>query len=706
MNVDAPSSGSLSSQWLSKLEKRIKKLEKSWYTPAKACYSIYECKDANKVPFNILYSNTETLAPALYASTPRPDVSRRYTNESVKPRRLDEAAAQVGQRILEHSLDTNVIGQESFTAATSASVLDVLLAGQGQARVRYHEEETERGVKQYLTYENVPFNRFVWGDANKWASVPWVAFGHELQKADFEAQFPKFKSNAAYAMFKWSSKENQEVDEDRASETTQTSGAAILVWEIWEPATKTVHFVCEDFKDEILHEEPYPTEFTGRFPCPEPLTFLRRTKGLVPIPPYQVYKSQAEMLNTVTRRLERIVDAIRVRGVYDKNITAFEQILSDTALDNGLVGTEQTYTLQQTGGLDKHIWLMPIDMLVKAAAELYLAQNNIKQTIFEMMGIADILRGSSDPRETAKAQDIKNRWGTLRLKKMQGQVQGFCRELLRIAFEFAVDRYTPVTLQSVTQLPYLFQATKEQVQQAQQMAPPAAPGQPPSTPPLPSELQYGLDWPSWEEIQARLRDNFLRSYTIDVQTNSTVDLEATEDKESIGEFMNAFGQMMAGMKTLQEGQMLPPEALKYILLEVVRRYRFGRQIEGALEMLKAPQPQEDPTGKAQMAQQKAQAAAELLHKDEQIADLQAQIRLLEQKQAGELHSVKTDYAAKIQRNTQQTQEAKLTAKVTQIEAQLAKQLGQIQALIQQLAHQQQLTAAHEKVEATPMGGVK
>ena len=40
------------------------------------------------------------------------------------------------------------------------------------------------------------------------------------------------------------------------------------------------------------------------------------------------------------------------------------------------------------------------------------------------MGIADILRGQSDPRETLGAQRIKGRFGTLRISKYQRDVQG------------------------------------------------------------------------------------------------------------------------------------------------------------------------------------------------------------------------------------------------------------------------------------------
>jgi hypothetical protein len=47
--------------------------------------------------------------------------------------------------------------------------------------------------------------------------------------------------------------------------------------------------------------------------------------------------------------------------------------------------------------------------------------------IFQLTGIADIMRGSSQASETLGAQEIKQAWGTMRLKRMQKEVQ--CRRI-------------------------------------------------------------------------------------------------------------------------------------------------------------------------------------------------------------------------------------------------------------------------------------
>ena len=47
------------------------------------------------------------------------------------------------------------------------------------------------------------------------------------------------------------------------------------------------------------------------------------------------------------------------------------------------------------GGLANHIWMVPIDIWVQALDKLFLAREQLKQAIYEIMGISDIMRGST-----------------------------------------------------------------------------------------------------------------------------------------------------------------------------------------------------------------------------------------------------------------------------------------------------------------------
>jgi hypothetical protein len=64
-----------------------KKREKDFRKDGERVLKIYDGQKAKSTPFNILFSNTETLLPALYSAVPRPVVQRRSrtTTRSAKP---------------------------------------------------------------------------------------------------------------------------------------------------------------------------------------------------------------------------------------------------------------------------------------------------------------------------------------------------------------------------------------------------------------------------------------------------------------------------------------------------------------------------------------------------------------------------------------------------------------------------------------------
>ena len=115
----------------------------------------------------------------------------------------------------------------------------------------------------------------------------------------------------------------------------------------------------------------------------------------------------------------------------------------------------------------------------------------IKQVIFEIMGMADIMRGSSVASETLGAQELKNKWGTLRLKRSQGSVAEFLRGCLRLAAELGLSKLSPETIRQMTGSSLPRQADMDALEQQGQM------GQP-----LPPEAQAQLALPTFEEALA------------------------------------------------------------------------------------------------------------------------------------------------------------------------------------------------------------
>ena len=69
----------ITAYWMSEIE-AARKREAEYRKQGEEVLKIY-CAEDNS-PFNILYSNTETMLPALYSAVPRPVVKRRFKDES------------------------------------------------------------------------------------------------------------------------------------------------------------------------------------------------------------------------------------------------------------------------------------------------------------------------------------------------------------------------------------------------------------------------------------------------------------------------------------------------------------------------------------------------------------------------------------------------------------------------------------------------
>ena len=106
--------------WQNEIE-AAKKRDKQYRKNGQEILDVYTGKE--KQPFNILYSNTDTLFPALYSNTPRPDVSRRFKDDDP----MAMYASKASERMLEFLIDPNLDGYECFDDGMKAATLDALL---------------------------------------------------------------------------------------------------------------------------------------------------------------------------------------------------------------------------------------------------------------------------------------------------------------------------------------------------------------------------------------------------------------------------------------------------------------------------------------------------------------------------------------------------------------------------------------------------
>jgi hypothetical protein len=667
---------SLVKNWLKEISDAHKR-EKKFRKIGQDCVNLYEAKSPELVPFAILYSNTETLSPAVYNARPIPVVTRRYKDADPS----GKAVAETSTRLLKFLIDTQDKDYDSFDELMQPAVTDALVTNRGLTRFRYvaHEE----GDDECVYGEAVRWDKFIHGYARTWKKVPWIAFEHDMSRDELKQNFPKANLTDLRNFVDNSDDEDSVRGEDR----DEMAGVkSYKVYEIWDKTKREVIFLSAVSPDAPLRHISDPLKLTSFFPIPKPLNFMRKITTLIPTPLYVQYQAQAAELNEITRRLKAIIKAIKFRGAYNAAVEGIEKIL--TAEDNELVPVENVQSMPDGTAMDKLLWTVPTQELATTAQSLYQQREQVKQVIYEITGVSDILRGASVASETATAQNIKNQWGTLRLKRMQKEVQRYVRDALEIMLEIATAKFEIQTMQQMTGLPFF---TKEQKQQAmlvkqqfdQQVQ--AAGQPPPQMPEIPPEIMQAMQSPTWEDIQTVMQNDVIFHYKVDIETNSTIDAEAAQDKQDIAELMNAISQFLNGVAPLVQQGAMSIDVAKGMLLIICRRFNFGTQIEDAINQMKAPEPQKDPAAdaKAQQAQQEAQlAAAEAKAKMEQM---QLDGQLQQQKFENEKQLMMLEHQNKIEELQMQRQKMALDMQAMQMKAALA-----------ETTHQQKMEAAKAK----------
>lgn len=658
-------------RWL--LELRLAdKREKEWRKTAGAVIEQYRGEERQKNSFNMLWSNTETLLPAIYSSVPKPDVRRRYKDGD----KVGRAVSEVVSRALEFSLDTY-----DFDDLARADVLDMLLPGRGVSRIRYvpnlvqvgadpaqpHDvaqesaenpsHEAFEGAQEEVEWEQVVAEHVQWDDfrhgpGKRWSDVCWVAFRHRLTRDELVRQFGEEIGGEVEL------DATNDDDVNRMPEHEAEAFKTAEVWEIWDKDEKKVLFITASYKKGPLKDVPDPLQLQGFFPNPKPLIAQDDPDSLTPIPLYEQYREQAEELNRISTRINKIIDALKLRGVYDATLGELSEVMRGN--DNDLVPAQNVAALREMGGLEKAIWMMPIDKAAQVLQVLYAQREQVKQTIYEITGMGDILRGASNPNETATAQQIKSQWGSLRVKDYQKEVARYLRDLMRLKAEIIAQKFSPETLKQMTlvNLP-----STQDLMLAQQQG-----------------RQVPPDTVTWEQVIQVLRSDLMRSYRIDVETDSTVAASLEADMQGLREVLTGVVQFIQGIGPAVQAGAMPVEAVKEIVMTVARRARMGSAVEDALDKMQAPKTGGNPEQAKQMQQQMEQLQQENQHlkQDRQAeqAKIQADMRAAQVKAQADAQVQQL----KLQQEAQAAQQQMVFDRwKAELEAQTKIQIAQIQA---------------------------
>ncbi len=674
----------LGAKWIERI-KGATSLEKDWLDDAQMATKAYTNEEkaettektlGKRYDFNILFSNVETIVPAVINSSPVPDIRRRFNDP--------DPAARIVSDILERAISVQ-IDDSRLQVELEAAAQDAFLAGRGIVRIKFHgdvvggeptKEELEdaaeaadgrgpvegndvpdyddgdgaegagpfEGIAQTghnggpaperLENERISFEAVSWkdyrhGPSKRWQDRPWDAFRFVISRDDED---DSFDSELIRSQF-----------DESETKTWTESGEDICGWEIWCKKTKKVYFVSDN--GIMLKVVEDPLGLTNFFPVPTPMQPIEVTGRLKPVNPFSIYRKLADQLDTISKRIDVLTKAMKVKGWYSGTEETLKSVI-DLEDDEFAPIPDGELWSKSSGGIAAAIAFWPIEKFIIVLKELYAAREQTKQAIYEITGISDIVRGASAASETATAQQIKSQWGSLRIQKMQRMMERYARDLFVMMTEIIATRFTFQTLQEMTSIPILTTPTDtpEQVQ-----------------------LKNGTI--------ALLRGKLAMYYRIDVESDSTIRADLTRQKAEVSQFLQGASAYFAAVAPLVQQGALPADAAVEIFAATSRMFNLGKSVEDTLEKMVT-----DARAKAGAARNMAQTGPEG-NQPPDPAQVEAQIKTQAAQQSET--RLQAEFDARMQRELSKAKYEDAKAAKDLIIAGLNEQLKQLELQIRQ-----------------------
>lgn len=530
--------------------------------------------------FNVFPVNVDILRSTLYARLPCPSVSRRFNDANNQPARV---ASNILQRVLEKELS-----KDGFDDVAKQLLFDYLVPGAGVAWVRYEAEEGQMPdapdfmqtdsvdeqtediglyeqqkppiVDELTPIEYVHWNDFFWSPERTWNEVRWIArrvyMTHDAMVKRFgEEKVSKIpvgdnKDNPNSKVAKYVLPDNQVLKRTE-------------VYEIWDKETKKIYWVVQG-ADEVMDEKDDFLGLCGFFPTKQPLFSNISTQSLVPKTFYEMIQDQYMELNNVNNRISKLIESMKVVGVYDEGQPAVRDVMQN-GFENDLIPVKNWGSFASSGGLSGAIDFVPLDEQPKALIELRQQRADIISHIEQLTGISDLVRGESAQYVTATAEQLKSHYASARMVVMQQAVAKYLEGLVQLKAELICRYYDENRI--------LLRAQAQSFTQADQAMIPAA-------------MQI-------------LKNGDFTDFVIEVSVDSiklpNQQQEQSDALELIDRLTAFFGQALPNLNAAPKSvQMISGEGLRYAVSKFKGAEEFEGVIDAGLQELKQemanPQP--------------------------------------------------------------------------------------------------------------------
>lgn len=624
--------------------------------------------DGGEREMQIFWANLEVLKPSIYARQPVPIAQGRFKSQT-KDKELIRHASEILERSLVSSFDMEDIHE-------SLKLVRDDLATNARGVLWCRLEDGADGT-QRVCYDHLDRKDFGHEPARKWKEVGFVYRKTYLTPEKLKARFP----DADVSKLEFVSRED--------GKGKYSSEKTACVIEIWSKAKNVVVWVAHGLDDVLDIMEPF-LRLEKFYPCPRPVYGTVQRGTLIPVPDFVYYKDQIEEINELTARISALSEALRMKGFYaggsEDIASAIEAAIRKTDNNAILIPVSNLAAFGGSSLKDAIVW-MPVDMVAAVIMQLIQLRKQLIEDVYQITGLSDIMRGATDASETLGAQQLKSQYGSVRIRERQEEMVRVALDAARIAAEIMAENFSPEELAIVSQYqavpkqaeiqqqimqidaqiqqakmnPKIMQMAQANPEQASQMLQQAE-----------QQKQTLANTVTFEAVVQFLRNERLRPFALQIETDSTIQVDEDAAKQRTTEFLAALSGSLSQLAPMVQAQPQTADFAGEVIKFAVSPFRAGRQLEAAIdnfvEQMKsvAKQPKEDPAAiKAKADAEAKQAELQMKQADMQIR--QAEMGLKQQQAQADAMLAMEQARADLEKTNAEIQ--KIMAEIGRINAQ-------------------------------------
>lgn len=536
----------------------------------------------------------------------------------------DDDAARVAASIFERMLNSDIgTNADDYSQALKDTLEDRLLPGLGVARVRYeYESETielpeildpsdptgEMVLHEASQYENimnesapidyVHWRDYKWSPCRRWEEKRWEAFRSYLARDEL---VEKFGAKLGNKIPLDANPMNDGNNDETGVESSTDAMKKAEIWEIWCKDDYDVIWYCPSHP-QILKTESDPLELDNFFPTPKPLAANVTTSSFIPMADFMFAQDIYNEIDLIETRIVNLTAAVRAVGVYDSSMPELGQMINDTG-EASMVAISNWAQFAEKGGLSGAVDWMPLEEVAKTAMILTERRNDLIKLLFQITGIADIMRGaqqSAGGPVSATERSLEARFASVKIQALQDEFARFATDLIRLRAEVVSKHFEP-------------EAIIEQ-----------------------SNIEYTADAPSIPAAIELIKNNGSLVYRIEVKPESVAMSDFAQLKAERTEYINGLAVFMQSAAPLVAMDESVTPTLLALLKWGMAGFKGSEAIEGVLDQaidqvtknLQNPKKEEEKKSPEQIKQETEQAKQQFEMQKQQQAQ-QFEMRKME-----------------------------------------------------------------------------